>query len=421
MTLAAFFKTFLFLIPMVTILYADTWEHHTKNTSQLAEDTIFAMCMDNNANLWVVCPKSIVKISGSGWAAYTGDNGLPSIYAGKENTFLYDFAIDNNNRLHILARVDFMSNKSLGVLSGNGNAWEVSEGFYGGPVSPYLNNKGIAVDRQGNPWVLYTGMRNMSEGAFVEKYENGSWTAKGGMIAPTGFLKDIAIDAEGKVWINGFRYSATENKWNTVETGAMDFFTFDKQSDYIWGVSRDNALIRYDKTEDEAVAVTENLSVEKTYTIFQDSQNKLWIGGENGITVVTENIPAAFEPNGETFDKLVCAIAEDADGGMWFGTVGDGLYYYKEGASIVQGAKIAGKQNTLDFIQNHHSSVTISINGSIEDGTFLLMTPDGRLITTKSLNTSSRQTITLPSLAKGLYVVGVRSNGIKKYKRINVR
>jgi len=139
-----------------------------------------------------------------------------------------------------------------GGNSGNGNVWVIGTNSVAGGFGIFSYNfqqntwtqidggaVRIAVDRQGNPWVV----NNQNT---IFRRTNNRW------VQLPGAARDIGIGADGSVWVIGtntvaggfgiFSYNSRQNSWSQVDGGAVRI-AVDRQGNP-WVVNSQNNIFR---------------------------------------------------------------------------------------------------------------------------------------------------------------------------------
>ena len=137
-----------------------------------------------------------------------------------------------------------------------------------------------------------------------------------------------------ELWLGyggGFgRYENSKlKKLRDVRTSATDFNT-DREGN-VW-ISTGEGLYKYQGDNEIGHYTTaDGLPDINTVLTHQDRNGNLWAGTFDGIAVLKGNRFADFKQEPDSPQGYVRAIYEDADGTLWFGTYGDGLFRYKDG------------------------------------------------------------------------------------------
>lgn len=156
----------------------------------------------------------------------------------------------------------------------------------------------------------------------------------------TGIIKE----KDGFVWIgtgNGLnRYDGKEFKIynsnnSSLESNNISDILLDKKG-RIWVATQGGGLNLYDHLSDDFIVYKNDvnnptsLPSNQLYKLFEDSNENLWIGSENGLCLFVEEskvfIPYNQSLNGYSINQnSVTSIFESDDGNLWIGTFGSGL------------------------------------------------------------------------------------------------
>ncbi|MES2849170.1 MAG: two-component regulator propeller domain-containing protein [Bacteroidota bacterium] len=129
--------------------------------------------------------------------------------------------------------------------------------------------------------------------------------------------------------------------------------------------------------------------------IFQDNKNDLWIGYQSGrIAKTIAGRLTYIEPDEGTPKKRVTSFIQDRENNTWFGTRGEGIYYFKEKRLF-----LINEENGLTDLNIH--SLSLAANGDV-----LAATDQGINICTLK---GTKATVTVISPSNGLpdYIVTV--------------
>ncbi|MFN8092778.1 MAG: two-component regulator propeller domain-containing protein [Vicinamibacteria bacterium] len=247
-----------------------------------------------------------------------------------------------------------------------------------GRVQPYPAAAGILepqcllVDRRGVVWV--------GSASGLDRIENGrrrSITTADGLLA--NFVSAILEDRDGGVWI------ATEAGLNRWTAGRIESFTsaeglpgdavtslFEDREGNVWAGLRGSGLVRFRDGEVATYGRRSGLSENDVTCIFQSSDGSMWFGTTRGLTrwkdgeyrvftrrdgLLNDSITGLGEDPSlgvlvGTYDKrvnvvrdgrvgvlpgllidstVVSAFARGADGALWVGTRGAGVYRVRDG------------------------------------------------------------------------------------------
>lgn len=183
-------------------------------------------------------------------------------------------------------------------------------------------------DRERNLWVGTTGggllrLRPREFMAFDESH---------GM-PPTG-PSAVVVDAAGDCWAGMTAQGGQklhEGRFTNIEIPGIYLKDATVRSllrtrdGAIWGGLHGNGLFRFLDGNVTAFDRRHGLLHEIIYTLFEDRDGTIWIGGDRGLTSLKNGSFTTFtKTNGLSSDHLT-AIAQAPDGGLWIGTLGGGL------------------------------------------------------------------------------------------------
>jgi len=104
---------------------------------------------------------------------------------------------------------------------------------------------------------------------------------------------------------------------------------FQDSKGYLW-ISTSEGLIRYDGIESYIFGIQDSLKPSPVTAIGEDSLKQIWIGHKDGLIEIFENNRfKKFKPEEGLSHTEISFINFDSKGELWFGTLGEGIYYYK--------------------------------------------------------------------------------------------
>jgi len=202
----------------------------------------------------------------------------------------------------------------------------------------------VIKDGQGNLWIAATEGLSKFE-ITAKKFIN--FTASQGNAMAVDAIRDLTSD-ENFIWL------ATENGGlSRVSKSSLEFtnFLFDKNDPHslsdnsVWSVYIDHQGRTWVGTFSKGLCVIDDLGEkfselnielknDVVNAIFEDSQNRIWIGTEGGLVVKDRTHVRYYEHDvnqkGSLSANPVLSIFEDHKGRLWVGTWGGGLNRYDE-------------------------------------------------------------------------------------------
>lgn len=177
----------------------------------------------------------------------------------------------------------------------------------------------------------------------------------------------------------------------------------------IWMASEEG-VIRYNSKNSETYNKYDGLPADfgaRIRTIFIDSGNKVWIGGENGIAYFdeAENDFKKIKLSGNLSPSLVKFFAEDEDRDLWVGCY-NGLWKLSRGDNRL---KIDRVQNLVNVQTVHY--INNSIFAGTDSGLYQIDTQSGEMAKLHSLPKDYNVT-DLARLNDSTFILGTRNDGI---------
>ena len=105
---------------------------------------------------------------------------------------------------------------------------------------------------------------------------------------------------------------------------------YQDKTGYLW-FGTNLGLVRFDGINNILFNQKDSLADDIVTALCEDKQNQLWIGHKNGkITIHSKQTGfVRFDPEEGIGDKEISSIVVDSSGTVWFSTLGEGIYYYK--------------------------------------------------------------------------------------------
>ena len=127
--------------------------------------------------------------------------------------------------------------------------------------------------------------------------------------------------------LTGFRYFQLEKDNKSIKINCL----YKSSNGYIL-VGSENGLYKFDGEKFIPVYFSNKDFIDTVTAIFQDNQQKIWVGFKSGrIAHVVNKKLLYFNPEEGTPRKKITAFLQDRENNIWFATAGEGIYYMKNG------------------------------------------------------------------------------------------
>jgi ligand-binding sensor domain-containing protein/signal transduction histidine kinase len=293
------------------------------------------ICASHDGNLWVICNDRIRKWDGAQWIEERGTNPCPSSVSGMLETAAGALVMGTvNSGVYILfpnqtvvhfdqknglpydwvrcVEEDREGTLWLGVGSGGLVAIQPAKVLTLNPPDHLEGNVALSVTAatDGAVWVG-------TEGAGLYRYLNGYWSQYG---------RDAGFS-------NVFIWSASQDQQGRLWAGTWGSGVYVKDGEHFMNPP----------------GLT-NISI-PTPAVFHARDGTTWIGTSSGLIHYQKGVTQRYGESDGLKVPDVRAIAEDAAGGIWFGTLGSGLARLQDGQ-----LKLFSKADGLasDYIQCLH-------------------------------------------------------------------
>jgi ligand-binding sensor domain-containing protein/signal transduction histidine kinase len=282
----------------------------------LPDDVIISLALDRQDNIWMVTPQGLVRGSGGAFTRFAPEDGVPE------------------NRVSAVCE-----SAAEGILAAT------HKGFYrfvNGRLEPvpWMPPPGA-----GAPEHLLCG----SDGAVWVSYSNGAIEQRRNGAAKTferprnsgGQINNLYEDPHGGVWaVGGKRITKWQDgKFETVPVeggaaglGSVYTVCMDREGG-VWVGLQSNGLARLRTAQLSTVSVEDGLPDDRTRAVFEDSRGDIWIGTADGLARYhSGRLDTWTDVDGARLGD-VRSIAEDPTGTVWI-SAGKDLLWVKGGRLI---------------------------------------------------------------------------------------
>lgn len=308
-----------------------------------------------------------IGTSGNGLFRYENDQiRSVSITQREHSQFIWKLHVDKKNQLWAL--------NFYGMSLFNGTSFVEYE--------PYLNVKDVEIvtvfdDTEGNLWLGTTNqglyqlrqsiisMIDRDQGLLTEQMLSltrtpdgrflfatncgGVYEWKDGRAIPSTINRylpnqcvwSIFADSKGRYWFGSRTLYQTDrlDKRGVELDRSTEFPVTDvnaiaeDRSGILWFGSL-YGVVKYDGIRYQLITREHGLGNNDARTFYEDRSGRMWVGTAQGVNRIDGDkvvaIPLVTGPDPQT-EPYVRAIHEDADGVMWFGTYGNGIYRWENG------------------------------------------------------------------------------------------
>ncbi len=186
-------------------------------------------------------------------------------------------------------------------------------------------------------------------------------------VAVNEYLPNLCVwsvfeDSQNRIWFGSrqlYRSKSLDQPGELINGDhgfrGTDIYTIMEDSNGMIWIGGQNGLTRFDGTHYTHFTDDNGLSYNDTRYLFEDSKGVLWIGTTAGLNIYSNgtfqkvSLLGNQTPNAATPEPYVRAIHEDQDGTMWIGTYGNGIYRLKDGKI----SNVLQKNGLFDNIVSH--------------------------------------------------------------------
>lgn len=118
---------------------------------------------------------------------------------------------------------------------------------------------------------------------------------------------------------------------HNLQENTLNKVLFQDKDGILW-IGTSNGLLKYDGVEYKEIVFSSKHSNKTVSAIFEDSSRRLWVGFEDGkiASLSSDQKLIDWEPEEGLPRVKITGITQDEKGQIWFGTYGEGAYYFNE-------------------------------------------------------------------------------------------
>jgi ligand-binding sensor domain-containing protein/signal transduction histidine kinase len=373
---------------------------HYTNKQGLSDNTVSAMTIDKNGNLWIGTAGGVNKFDGKTFTHYTTNEGLSDnmvnaimlsengdLWVGTESGGANKF--DGKTFTQYTEKEGLASNSVNYMLEDKrGDLWFCTFGggmskFDGKTFTNYSEKEGLSnnmvmsatEDRSGNLWFGTSSGVNLYHGRVFTHL-----TKKEGL--KNNIIRLILEDKRGTLWLGTpagelFTYDIPLN--DSVARGEL--FTYmdgieertsliqdgvcDKKGN-VWFASFEG-LLKYDGDHFFRYSMDQGLQNEGLTSVLEDSKGNLWIGNQvEGVDKFDGKTFTQYTSKQGLCKGLIKVIKEDRHGNKWF--AGEGACKF-DGKDFIRFTQKEGFTNSIvsDVLEDKQGNIWFATNG---DGIF---------------------------------------------------
>jgi ligand-binding sensor domain-containing protein len=271
---------------------------------------VTALCPDPAGGLWVGSSSGVFHLGDGSDRALTMAEGLPD---DRVNAV----AVDRDGAAWIGTRRGLSSVKAGRLVPG-------PEALRGVSVTV------IEPDPTGGVWVgtVDRGLAHVgADGVRLLGMAQG---------LPSATVTALALDRHGSLWIGTQTAGLARLRDGRLERfGARDGLAgdwistlFEDREGSIWVGTQDAGLVRLREADFSTLGVAEGLSHDSIEALLQTANRDLWLATDGGVDVLTGGKP----PARRLLSGPPMSLYQDRQGAVWIGTIGQGLWRWKDGA-----------------------------------------------------------------------------------------
>ncbi len=378
-------KSFLFLFVGIIRLSAasqlDTaYLHHLWQFDDgLPQNSVQAAIQTHDGYVWAATPKGLARFDGVTFTVFTPENlpelktlSITALCETKDGSFW----IGTDNGLLRLKDGKFISyGEKEGLLNEHiRSLFEDKDGalWVGTTASVFSYNfiqekfsafapphwpvkevvRSMAQDKTGTMWFgtglgVYRWQNNVGS---LFNFQNTENWGKSNSI-PNNSIRAVYCDRQGNVWLGSNRGLTLFQEGHCItftrEHGLADYIVtaiYEDHSGNLWigsygGLNRMKQTLpvrKLDPLFQSSISFYKEVNAEgapydAVNSIFEDREGNMWIGAKDGLSRIKNRDFIAFTQQDGLTHNNVTSIRTSSAGGLWIGTWGGGLNYYKDG------------------------------------------------------------------------------------------
>ncbi len=331
------------------------FRHFTAKDGLPTSET-YHVFQDSKGYIWIATDNGVSKYDGYEFKIFTAEDGLP------DNT-VFEIIEDHKGRIWFMPHsinLSYYLNDSIYHYKFN----DKIQSYLKGNSNPnklmfYIDSKDNIYfrDKKNNALYIIDSLGNISTPG---KNMNQLWY----------FVKDNKLlqgNVNRKIKFNPYLYSIIEDSIKIYQ-GSFDpkiefGMKFGIKKDDSYFIVHGNNIIHI---KDSAIFCKKNFPVNIIWMNI-DSKNNLWLGTNNGAYVYNDlNIGS----KGKHFlkNKSISSVLEDREGGYWFSSLQNGLYYLPNIASQNFNVKDGLKSEVITTVEKDSSTIWIGSNNNYVQG-----------------------------------------------------
>lgn len=295
-----------------------SFENFTPETIPILDDGFINHLYETKDGILWIATRSggLVRFDQGTFTAVTEQDGLA-------NNHVNGIAEDSDGRLWIA------------TASGVSTYWRRQVANYGAQNGlPENGATDVAVSNSGNIWVGTTmGLLTFNDGRFEPVAD-----------LPEAYrlshVNRLHFDAQQRLWVllerGLLRYH--HRSWTAIEnSNPQATFEFNAiaidHKQKVWLGTDISGLVSYDGKAIAPVPYSDSLIGRGIYAMTSDFENNLWVGTDYGLIQIRD--PKTFainEQQGLSYKMATSVLVDRKRKGVWIGTYGNGLNFYKNGA-----------------------------------------------------------------------------------------
>lgn len=321
----------------------------------------FSATEDQQGNLYITSKSGIIRVSANDTLIIDDVHGLSSNFA--RTVFL-----DNKNNIWV-GTDDYGLNQLTPNLFEN---IKLPSSFKNMSVTAveYAHDNTLWFVRSCNGILQYNLKNNV-----LKHFESLTDAGKNHPIRYSDCLSTVYEDNYGNIWLAGFGAGIRRIKNGQTTLFTSDFYNIEQDNLCFRQISENELLIgsteglysfNYETEEFSCWHDSINLPKIPYNSILKDSKNRIWLTSKRGIVVIEKGEFTWYRTeNNSVPTNNFRYIYEDQRGNMWFGSYGNGLFFYEDNEFTHIPIKFPARSQAVSWIQEYDGKFWMTSNSGI--------------------------------------------------------
>jgi len=296
---------------------SSTWKLWNVANSNLTNNVVQKVVMDQHGIIWCSTINSIIRIDGEKWQIFDGEN-TPILAGPRKRVFILNLDIDKDNNVWALGYGE--------VFRYDGQNWTK----YDNTNSPLTTTLAIHADRKGISFCFPGGLI---------RFDGANWTSFTAANSPltSAAVVSTYLDKKETLWVattDGL-FQLSNGNWHRFESNAL----LDQRFTFLTGDSNDNIWIGCDTKEVHYLVKIDGDGNISSFPVagtlsgitIDPNTKKIWLPTTDaGLLIFDGTRFKKFDATNSPIHNQVTSVLVDRDGNKWISAFGGLLFTNKK-------------------------------------------------------------------------------------------